>query len=113
MSGNTYANPTLQEMHDFMSAVGMVRDKPSTHTKTKEITYSRLLGRNSQGQETSIVVFTSIRHNGITRRRGSDAIRVTLFSQPVGFVKGTKRVNRTRNWRLNLLKRIETLEDSL
>jgi len=113
MSGNRYANPTLQEMHDFLTAIGMKRDEPSEHTKTKEITYSRMLSRDAEGNKTSIVVFTTIRHNGLTRRSGSDAIRVTLFAEPFGFVKGTKRVNRTRNWRLNTLKRIEGMEDSL
>lgn len=108
-----YANPTLQEMHDFLTAIGMKRDEPSEHTRTKEITYSRLLSRDSEGNKTSIVVFTTIRHNGQTRRNGSDAIKVTLFAEPFGFVKGTKRVNRTRNWRLNTLKRIEAMEDSL
>lgn len=103
-----YANPTGQEMHDFLSAVGLDRDAPSTYGPTKERTYSRSLN-----DDTHVVVYTTIRHDGRTRRKGSDAIRAILWSAEFGFIKGTKRVNRTRNWRLNLLKRIEALEDSL
>ena len=108
-----YANPTAQEMHDFLTAIGMEKDEPNQHTVTKEVTYSRMLSRNAEGTKTSIVVFTTIQRNGQTRRRGSDAIRVCLFDSEYGFIRGTQRVNRTRNWRLNTLKRIEGLEDSL
>ena len=108
MSGNRYGNPTGQEMHDFLQAIGFERDSPSAWGPTKERTYSRHITGDLH-----IVVFTTISHNGITRRRGSDAIRATVFSEDYGFIRGSRRVNRTYNWRLNLLKRIETLEDAL
>ena len=103
-----YANPTGQQVHDFLSAIGFEQDSPSAWGPSKERTYSR----HAKG-DLHIVVFTTIRHDGRTRQRGSDAIRATVFSDEDGFVRGTRRVNRTRNWRLNLLKRVEALEDSL
>lgn len=119
-----YANPTGQEMHDFLSAVGLDRDDHlefddkgyanMAKLTTKERTYSRIVKSNDYGDDVYVVVYTTInKHTGQTRRKGSDAIRAILWSNEFGFVKGTKRVNRTPNWRLNLLKRIETLEDSL
>ena len=103
-----YANPTGQQVHEFLSAIGFEQDSPSAWGPSKERTYSR----HAKG-DLHIVIFTTIRHDGRTRRRGSDAIRATVFSDEDGFVRGTRRVNRTRNWRLNLLKRVESLEDSL
>ena len=78
-----YANPTGREMHDFLLAVGLDRDAPSTYGPTKERTYSRQLNADTQ-----VVVYTTIRHDGRTRRKGSDAIRAILWSNEFGFIKG-------------------------
>ena len=87
--------------------------EPTTLNGVKEQTYAKPIGDSGL----RIVIYTSVighRENRMaaTRRKGRDAIRVTLFDGE-NYVRGSKRVNRTLNWRLNMLKRIEAMEDSV
>ena len=79
----------------------------------KEQTYAKPIGNG----DLRIIIYTSVighvqNKMSASRRKGRDAIRVTLFDGDQ-YVRGSKRVNRTLNWRLNLLKRVEAMEDSL
>jgi len=97
-------------MASFMDALGF---ESCTLDGVKEHTYARATGNG----DLRIVIYTSVTGHPANRlaagrRKGRDAIRVTLF-EGEQYVRGSKRVNRTQNWRLNMLKRIEAMEDSV
>ncbi len=90
-----------------------LRDKGFQHVQlegTLEKVYAKLVAPN-----TSLRIYSSI-VQGTSRQCGDDAIRVVLASrqkQGIKLVGSSRRVNRTKNWRDNLQKRLDGWADML
>jgi hypothetical protein len=84
------------------------KDKGFSHVLlegTTEKVYAKLVAPN-----TSLRIYSSI-ESGTSRQCGEDAIRVVLATRnPSGIkiVGSSRRVNRTKNWRDNLQKRLDS-----
>jgi hypothetical protein len=60
-----------------------------------------------------IRIYTTINPEDVSRGVGTDAIRVGVFTSKGEWVFGTKRVNRTKNWKKSIQQRIQELEERL
>lgn len=102
----TYVHISEEEMDDWMNAQMFRRVEVEG---TKEIVYEHDMDPN-YAPDCRIRVYSSIVPGEGGRKVGGDAIRVVLVD-PTGYVwaKGFTRVHRTQNWRLNMLRRYETI----
>lgn len=101
-----WVNITESEMDTVLAGF-----TPVPVEKTLEKVYSKLIRKGDS--PVCVRVFSTIA-GGANRGVGEDAIRVTLVTKVDGFVKTigrSKRVYRTDNWKLNLAKRLDTVEE--
>lgn len=108
MARSGYVEITLEEMRDFLEALGFIMHKRDSKTEwvaNKIFSVEKTLYL--------IRVYTSINPDEKSRGSGTDAIRVGVFSSSGEWVFGTKRANRTKNWRDAIKTRIEELETRL
>lgn len=92
---------TEQEMDSFMTDKGF---RPVSLEGVREKVYGKVVA-----PDVCLRVYSSI-VAGEARDVGKDAIRAVLASRQATGIKvigGSRRVNRTKNWRDNLTKRIE------
>jgi hypothetical protein len=111
MMGSRYVNITKEEMDRFLIDAQGFEEMDLPYA---EVVYQRPAKRDG----TFIRIYSSIHKGGRARRSGKDAIRTVLLSKdasemhhsPDGYkgIKKYKRVHRTKNWRLNLLKRYDS-----
>lgn len=121
-----YERISKENMSAFLKSLDFkqVILKPVKGYPTKEMVYERFLKKVKDG-EIVIRIYTSVvllgRDKGFGRKAGKDAIRVQAVHRPSspdatnpnGYIlTPAKRVHRVTNWRKNLLKRIEWVEDS-
>ena len=109
--GSRYVNITKEEMDSFLVDAQGFEEMDLPYA---EVVYQRPAKRDG----TFIRIYSSIHKGGRARRSGKDAIRTVLLSKdssemnhgPDGYkgIKKYKRVHRTKNWRLNLLKRYDS-----
>ncbi len=103
-----YVEITLEEMKNFLEPLGFIMHKRDSQTEwvaNKIFSYDRKLYL--------VRVYTSINPEERSRGSGSDALRVTMFTSNGEWVFGTKRANRTKNWREAIKTRIKELEDKI
>ena len=103
MKGSRTQTISLEEMNAFLiEAQGFSRITPE---RGYEITYER----PTQYDPNIVVrIYSTVdERTGYSRSSGSDAIRTILKQKEGKVLKKYSRVNRTRNWRANLLKRYE------
>lgn len=106
MSG--YVEISLQEMKEFLESLGFIMHKRDPKT---EWVGNKIFECNNTMY--LIRVYTTINPEDHSRKVGSDAIRVGVFTSLGEWVFGTKRVNRTKNWKLSTKERIQELEERL
>jgi len=109
MKGSRTQTISLEEMNAFLiEAQGFSRITPERGifgNHSYEITYER----PTQYDPNIVVrIYSTVdERTGYSRSSGSDAIRTILKQKEGKVLKKYSRVNRTRNWRANLLKRYE------
>ena len=105
--GSRYVNITKEEMDRFLIDAQGFEEMDFPYA---EVVYQRPAKRDG----TFIRIYSSIHKGGRARRSGQDAIRTVMLSKDAskedGYkgIKKYKRVHRTKNWRLNLLKRYDS-----
>jgi len=103
-----YIEISLEEMREFLESQGFRMHKRDSKTewvanKIFQVEKNLYLIR----------VYTSINPEERSRGSGTDAIRVGVFSSNGEWIFGTKRANRTKNWRDAIKTRTEELEKRL
>ena len=109
MAGTRYVEISLQEMKEFLESLGfrMHKRDPQTEWVANKIF-------PCDGINYVIRVSTSINTDEKSRNIGADAIRVGVHQGSDGsWVFGSKRVNRTKNWKDAVKNRIEEVETRL
>ena len=108
MAKSGYVEITLQEMKEFLESSGfrMYKRDPKTEWVANKLF-------PVEGSIYVIRVYTTINPDEKSRVVGSDAIRVGVFTSNGEWVFGSKRVNRTKNWKESIKIRIKELEDRL
>ena len=106
MSG--YVEITLQEMKEYLESLSLIMHKRDIKT---EWVANKVFSCN--GNNYLIRVYTTINPDEVSRGVGSDAIRVGVFSSNGEWIFGSKRVNRTLNWKKSIQSRIQELEERL
>ena len=103
-----YVEIKLEEMSEFLSSLNFILHKrdPKTEWVANKIFE---LKNNSY----LIRIYTSINPEERSRGVGTDAIRVGVFSSNGEWIFGTKRVNRTKNWKKSIESRIKEIETRL
>ena len=103
MKGSRTQTISIEEMDAFLiEAQGFSRITPE---RGYEITYERPTQYDSN---IVVRIYSTVdERTGYSRSSGSDAIRTILKQKEGKVLKKYSRVNRTRNWRANLLKRYE------
>ena len=92
------------EMHAFLTDAGFV---PMNLPNVVELVYGKVFTVN--GHHVSLRIYTAINPTGESREKGSDAIRLVLYSKVEGIPKPVgkqQRCLRVKNWRINLGKAI-------
>ena len=103
-----YIEIKLDEMTEFLESLGFILHKRDTKT---EWVANKIFESNNN---TYIIrIYTSINPEERSRGVGTDAIRVGVFSSNGEWIFGTKRVNRTKNWKKSIESRIKELEKRL
>lgn len=105
---STYVEIPLREMTDFLESLNFTMHKrdPKTEWVANKVFECN---RNTY----LIRVYTSINPDERSRGVGTDAIRVGVFSSNGEWIFGSKRVNRTKNWKKSIESRISELETRL
>src|SRR5688572_6376471 len=103
-----YIDISRQEIEQFLSFQGF---KPIHVPGSDELVFGKRVDQNNH--QLTLRIYTSVT-NQQSRDVGEDAIRCTLFyrssdGEKISILKGTKRVNRVENWRVNLQNRIDEL----
>ena len=103
-----YVEIKLEEMSEFLKSLNFILYKRDPKTewvanKIFELNKNMYLLR----------VYTSINPEERSRGVGTDAIRVGVFSSNGEWIFGTKRVNRTKNWKKSIESRIKEIETRL
>jgi hypothetical protein len=106
MSG--YVEISLKEMKEFLESQGFRMHKRDTKT---EWVANKIL--EFSGNNYVIRVYTTINPDNVSRGVGSDAIRVGVFSSNGEWLFGSKRVNRTKNWKSSIEQRIFEISSKL
>ncbi len=106
MSG--YVEISLEEMKQFLESQEFIMHKRDLKT---EWVANKIYSCN--GNNYVIRVYTTINPEDVSRKVGSDAIRVGVFNSNGEWMFGTKRVNRTKNWQKSIKTRIQELETRL
>jgi len=108
MTRSGYVEITLEEMKNFLEPHGFIMHKRDEKTEW-------VANKIFQCEKTLylIRVYTSINPNERSRGSGSDAIRLGVFTSNGEWVFGTKRVNRTKNWRDAIQIRVTELKMKL
>jgi hypothetical protein len=108
MTRSGYVEISLEEMKEYLESIGFKMHKRDQKTEwvANKVYHT--------GKHVYLIrVYTTINPNDTSRGVGSDAIRVGVFASKGEWVFGTKRVNRTKNWRNSIKERIEELEERL
>ena len=104
-----FVNITKDQMEAFLSEQGFQQMKlPNVN----ELVYGRVY--TEDGHKVSLRILTAINPTGESRKKGSDAIRVQLWYRYNGkavMVGRQQKCLRTKGWRLNILKAIESATD--
>lgn len=108
MTRSGYVEISLEEMKNFLEPLGFIMHKRDPKT---EWVANKIFGYD--GRIYLVRVYTSVNPEERSRGSGSDAIRVTMFTSNGEWVFGTKRANRTKNWRNAINEGIKELEDRL
>jgi hypothetical protein len=103
-----YVEISLEQMKEFLESQGFIMWKKNANTEWQANKIFNC-GENNY----LIHVYTSINPNDTSRGVGKDAIRVCVFSSSGKWVFGSKRVNRTLNWKKSIQNRIQELEQRL
>lgn len=103
-----YTEIKLEEMTEFLESLGFILHKRDQKT---EWVANKIFECNNNLY--LIRVYTSINPEERSRGVGTDAIRVGVFSSNGEWIFGSKRVNRTKNWREAIKSRITELETRL
>jgi len=106
MSG--YVEISLKEMTEFLESQGFMmhhRDPQTEWVANKIFVVDKDIYL--------IRVYTSINPDDRSRGVGTDAIRVGVYTSHGEWVFGSKRVNRTKNWKKSIETRIQELEERL
>lgn len=109
----TFQNISRDEMETFLAPKGFTQ---IFLTGVIELVYAKIV--YNKNYKCSLRVFTGINPSGESREVGKDAIRVEAYyrtnptDEPVR-IGGSKRVNRTTNWRKSLNERINSWETML
>jgi len=105
MSG--YVEISLKEMSEFLESLGLIMHKRDPNT---EWVANKIFTTNNNYL---IRVYTSINPEDRSRGVGKDAIRVGVYTSNGEWVFGSKRCNRTKNWKNAIQTRIKELEERL
>jgi hypothetical protein len=103
-----YIEISLEEMKNFLEPLGFIMHKRDA--KTEWVANKIFIVEKNLYL---IRIYTSINPEERSRGSGTDAIRVGIFTSNGEWVFGTKRVNRTKNWRKAIVDRVKELEDRL
>jgi len=103
-----YIEISLEEMKEFLESLEFIMHKRDPKT---EWVANRIY--QSHNNLYLIRVYTSINPEERSRGVGTDAIRVAVFSSDGEWIGGSKRVNRTKNWKRSIESRIKELETKL
>jgi len=103
-----YIEIKLDEMTEFLESLGFILHKRDPKT---EWVANKIFESNNNTY--LIRIYTSINPEERSRGVGTDAIRVGVFSSNGEWIFGTKRVNRTKNWKKSIESRIKELENRL
>lgn len=111
MTRSGYVEIKLEEMTEFLESQGFIMHKRDSKT---EWVANRIIEPEKTPRGLYIIrVYTSINPEDVSRGVGTDAIRVGVFSSNGEWLFGSKRVNRTKNWRKSIKSRISELETRL
>lgn len=111
----SYQTIRLDDMDALLNPLGFKRGKING---TMEWVYARGIQVTVNGVKVdfALTVYSSIDiATGVSRPAGADAIRVCITKRRdtyIDVMAGEKRVNRTENWRANLLERINRVTDN-
>lgn len=110
----TYYQISEQEMREFLQQQGF--KQIDTKDNTREIVYGKRVDQDNC--QLTLRIYTSIVPGEDARQLGKDAIRCNLFwrstdGQKILKIGGGKRVYRVENWKVNLLKRIQSWTEHL
>lgn len=108
MTRSGYVEITLEEMKNFLEQFGFIMHKRDSKT---EWVANKIFQCDKNLY--LIRVYTSINPEERSRGSGTDALRVGVFSSNGEWIFGTKRANRTKNWRDAIKTRVEELETRL
>ena len=103
-----YVEITLEEMKYFLESLDFTIHKRDSQT---EWVANKIF--KCEKNTYLIRIYTSINPEERTRGVGTDAIRVGVFTSNGKWVFGSKRVNRTKNWKDSIKSRIKNLETKL
>ncbi len=103
-----YVEIKLEEMSEFLKSLGFISHKRDSKT---EWVANKIFESNNNLY--LIRVYTSVNPEERSRGVGTDAIRVGVFSSNGEWIFGTKRVNRTKNWKKSIESRIKEIENRL
>ncbi len=103
-----YVEIKLEKMSEFLESLNFTLHKRDPKT---EWVANKIFESNNNLY--LIRVYTSINPEERSRGVGTDAIRVGVFSSNGEWIFGTKRVNRTKNWKKSIESRIKEIETRL
>ncbi len=103
-----YVEIKLEEMSEFLESLNFTLHKRDPKT---EWVANKIFESNNNLY--LIRVYTSVNPEERSRGVGTDAIRVGVFSSNGEWIFGTKRVNRTKNWKKSIESRIKEIENRL
>ncbi len=103
-----YVEIKLEEMSEFLESLNFTLHKRDPKT---EWVANKIFESNNNLY--LIRVHTSVNPEERSRGVGTDAIRVGVFSSNGEWIFGTKRVNRTKNWKKSIESRIKEIENRL
>ena len=106
MSG--YVEISLKEMSEFLESLGFTMHKRDPNT---EWVANKIFTVDNNNY--LIRVYTSINPEDRSRGVGTDAIRVGVYTSNGEWVFGSKRCNRTKNWKNAIQTRIQELKERL
>lgn len=100
---------TKQQMHTVLTARGFVH---TPNTKSLEYMYDRTMQHN--GHDYTVRIFTSIdTRTDVSRKLGSDAIRLVVLDTNGKVVSKESRINRSEGWQYRLNARIDKWTENL
>jgi len=110
---STFVDISKQEMEQFLKEQGFIELNLDLISET---VFAKRVDNN--GMKLSLRIYSGIEKNsGHSRGVGEDAIRLMLFyknkNEEIVKLNGSGRVNRTKNWKINLKNRIDNFCEML